>query len=82
MIFLCEVIIRVGFKVSFPYLYALKVWRNRMRLCYNREYKFSSMHVRLLFSCILSLPQKITPEKRVSKPSNRYPLFFKRILKL
>ena len=70
MIFLCKVIIRVGFKVSFPYLYALEVWQNRMRLYYNRPYKFSSVHVRLLSSCVLSLPQKITPEKRFSKPSN------------
>ena len=36
MNFVCDVIITVSFKVSFPHLYVLEVWQNRMRLCYKR----------------------------------------------
>ena len=34
MTFVCDVIIRISFKVSFPHLYVLEVWQSRMRLCY------------------------------------------------
>ena len=34
MTFVCDVIIGVNFKVSFPHLYVLEVWQSRMRLCY------------------------------------------------
>ena len=56
----CDVIIRVSFKVSFPYLYILKDLQSRMRLCYKRYY-FHVCALFFLFSSILSLPQKITP---------------------
>ena len=36
MSFVCDVIIRVSFKVSFPHLYALEVWKSRVRSCYKR----------------------------------------------
>ena len=45
MIFLRDLIIRVSFKVSFPHLYFLEVWRSWMGLCYKRQYKFSSVCV-------------------------------------
>ena len=31
-----DVILRVSFKVSFPHLYVLEVWKGRMRLRYKR----------------------------------------------
>ena len=36
MTFVCDVIIRVSFKVSFLHLYVLEVWQSRMRLCYKK----------------------------------------------
>ena len=36
MTFVCDVIIRISFKVSFPHLYVLEVWQSRMRLCYKK----------------------------------------------
>ena len=32
--FVCEVMIRISFKVSFPHRKVLEVWQRRMRLCY------------------------------------------------
>ena len=32
--FVCEVMIRISFKVSFPHRRVLEVWQRRMRLCY------------------------------------------------
>ena len=69
MTFICDVIIGVSFKVSFPHLYLLEVWQSQMRLCYKRY----------TVSGILSLLQKITPEIGFSKPYHRYSLFFKHI---
>ena len=40
-----DVILRVSFKVSFPHLYVLEVWKSRMRLRYKRYY----FHVCALF---------------------------------
>ena len=36
MTFVCDVIIRVSFKVSLLHLYVLEVWQSRMRLCYKK----------------------------------------------
>ena len=36
MTFVCDVIIRVSFKVSFLHVYVLEVWQSRMRLCYKK----------------------------------------------
>ena len=46
MAFLCDVIIAVSFKVSFPHLYVLEVWQSWMKFCHERQYKFSSVCVR------------------------------------
>ena len=62
MIFLRDLIIRVSFKVSFPHLYFLEVWRSWMGLCYKRQYNFLLCASVVL--SILSFPQKITPEIR------------------
>ena len=35
MTFVCDVVVNVRFKVSFPHQYVLKVWKSQMRLCYN-----------------------------------------------
>ena len=73
----CDVILKVSFKVSFPYLYVLEVWQSRMRLCCKRYY----FHVCSLFFFFKyqSLPQNVTPKIRLSKPYSRYSIFFKHI---
>ena len=43
MVFLCDVIITVSFKVSFPHLKVFEVWQSWTRLCHERQYKFSSV---------------------------------------
>ena len=72
-----DVILRVSFKVSFPHLYVLEVWKSRMRLRYKRYY----FHVCALFFFFKyqSLPLNITPKIRLSKPYSRYSIFFKHI---
>ena len=44
MTFLCDVIVRVSFKVSFPCLYVLEVWQSRMRLLQ-----------KVIFSCVRAI---------------------------
>ena len=36
MTFVCDVVIEVIFKVSFPHLYVLEVWQSQITLCYKR----------------------------------------------
>ena len=78
MTFVCDVVIEVIFKVSFPHLYVPEVWQSQITLCYKRCF----YHVCALFfsfSSILSLLPNITSEIRFSKPYSRYSLFFKHI---
>ena len=64
MTFVCDVMIRVSFEVSFPHLYVLEVWQSRMRLCIKRFY----FHVCALFfsssSSSLSRSQKKKKKKK------------------
>ena len=74
-------ITRVSLKVLFPHLYILQVWQSWMRLQKLQKGNINFLLCASVVLSILSLPQKITPEARFSKPSHRYLLFSKRIMK-
>ena len=75
---ICDMTLKISFKVSFTHLYVVEVWQSRGVVL--QKVIFSC--VRAIFFFFLkyqSLPQKITPEIRLSKPYSRYSLFFKHI---
>ena len=68
--FVCDVIIRVIFKVSFPQPDEILL----------QKIIFSCMRAIFCFFCSQVSPEEITPEIRFSKPYSRYSLFFKHLL--
>lgn len=54
MTFLCNVIIRVSFEMSFPHLYVLEVWQSQIRLCYKSNIFLLGAHYFLCFQYTFS----------------------------